>query len=63
MGLALLSIVPVTQRDVEVAWATYRTLILAEADDPSLQEDLTHQEAIRGAQERFARLYDEWSRQ
>lgn len=61
MGLALISIAP-TQRDVEIAWATLRALILAEADDTALQDDLAHQQAIRRAQERFAWLYDEWSR-
>lgn len=50
-----------TQTDVEIAWATYRTLILAEVDDPSLQEDETHQGAIRIAKDRFTRLYDEWA--
>lgn len=60
MGLALLKH-EVTQRDVEIAWATYRALILVEVDDPALKSDLTHQEAIDRAQERFARLYDEWS--
>jgi hypothetical protein len=61
MGLALLSIAP-TERDVEIAWATYRALILAEADDPELLDDLPHQQAVKRARERFAWLYDEWSR-
>lgn len=63
MGLALISSIAPTQRDVEVAWATYRALILAEADDPRLQDDMAHQNAVVKAQERFARLYDDWSRQ
>jgi hypothetical protein len=62
MGLALLQ-TAVTEREVEIAWATYRALLLAEVDDPQLRSDLAHQSAIDRAQERFARLYDEWSRQ
>lgn len=61
MGLALLQIAPVTQSDVEVAWATYRALILTEVDDPALQEDETHQLAISTAKLRFERMFDAWS--
>jgi hypothetical protein len=50
-----------TQTDVEIAWATYRTLIIAEVDDPVLQDDETHQGAIRLAKDRFTRLFDEWA--
>ena len=62
MGLALLKS-GVSQSDVEVAWATYRALILAECDDPALQEDAPHQLAIQRAKVTFERLYDEWSQQ
>lgn len=62
MGLALLKS-SVTQSDVEVAWATYRALILAECDDPALQKDATHQLAITRSKATFERLYDDWSRQ
>lgn len=61
MGLALLKS-GVSQSDVEVAWMTYRALILAEADDPDLQSDYAHQTAILRANTSFKRLYDEWSR-
>lgn len=57
-----LHIVPVTKMDVELAWATFRALVVAEVDDPSLLDDETHQEALRLAKHRFQRLYDEWSR-
>jgi hypothetical protein len=60
MGLALLKS-EVSQSDVEVAWATYRAVILAEVDDPSLQDDATHQLAISRAKARFQLLFDDWS--
>lgn len=53
----------VTQQDVELAWATYRALIVAEVDDPKLLEDETHQRALTIAKQRFQRMYDDWSRQ
>lgn len=62
MSLALLHH-RVTQSDVEVAWATYRALILAEVDDPRLQSDAAHQLAISRSRATFGRLYDEWDGQ
>lgn len=62
MGLALLKCA-VTQSDVEVAWATYRALILAGVDDSKLRDDAAHQLAISRTRVRFERLYDEWARQ
>jgi hypothetical protein len=56
-----LAVVPVTYADVEVAWATYRALILAEVDDQELATDLTHQRAVVLAKERFQRAFDELS--
>lgn len=53
----------VTQRDVEVAWATHRALLLAKVDDPKLANDIAHQEATAEARDRFLRLFDEWSKQ
>jgi len=61
MGLALLKS-EVSQSDVEVAWATYRALVLAEVDDPALLEDAAHQLALSRARNTFERLYDDWSR-
>jgi hypothetical protein len=61
MGLALLKS-GVSQSDVEVAWATYRALILAEADDPALREDVTHQLAITRAKGNLERLFGDWCR-
>jgi hypothetical protein len=61
MAVVQLALSRPTQADVEIAWATYRTLIIAEVDDPALQEDETHQGAIRLAKARFTRLYDEWA--
>jgi hypothetical protein len=49
-----------TQRDVEIAWATYRALILAEVDDPKLANDLAHQEAITKALDRYQQLFADW---
>jgi hypothetical protein len=54
---------PVTTTDVEVAWATYRALILAECDDPKLQEDYNHQLAVSLAKQKFERLYVDWTHQ
>lgn len=51
----------VSQSDVEVAWATYRALIIAEADDPKLQDDPAHQLAILRSKAQFERLFDDWS--
>jgi hypothetical protein len=62
MTLLHLAIKPPTQMDVELAWATYRALIIAEVDDPKLASDETHQRATDIAKDRFKRLYDEWSR-
>lgn len=53
----------VCKLDVELAWATYRALIIAEVDDPKLQDDETHQQAIGLALCRFQNLYREWSAQ
>jgi hypothetical protein len=53
----------VTRTDVEVAWATYRALILAECDDPKLQEDANHQLAIARSKQTFERLYVDWTHQ
>jgi hypothetical protein len=53
----------VTRTDVEVAWATYRALILAECDDPKLQEDSNHQLAIARSKQTFERLYVDWTHQ
>lgn len=60
MGLALLKR-EVSRSDVEIAWATYRALIIAECDDPALQGDAAHQLATTLAKARFDRLYDDWS--
>jgi hypothetical protein len=60
--LAIIERFPISERDVEIAWATYRALLLAEVNDPCLQQDLAHLDAVDRAQESFARLYDEWSR-
>jgi hypothetical protein len=60
MGLAILKS-SASQRDVEVAWMTYRALILAECDDTSLQSDGAHQFAISNALRTYRRLYDDWS--
>jgi hypothetical protein len=54
---------PATSRDdVLRAWATYRALQLAEVDDPTLANDLQHQQAKAEANERHHRLYSEWCR-
>jgi hypothetical protein len=50
----------VTKADVERAWAAYRALQLAEVDDPSLANDLPHQQAKQEAHERHCRLFREW---
>lgn len=63
MGSLLAFTHEVSRSDVEVAWATYRALILAEVDDPSLQDDLTHQLAIAQARATHARLYNQWCHQ
>jgi hypothetical protein len=63
MTAALLRLLPpLSQQDVEVAWATLRALTLAEVDDPDLLNDDAHQQALELAKDRFHRLYDEWSR-
>ena len=59
MGLALLKS-GVSQSDVEVAWATYRALTIAEHDEPYLRRNAAHQLAKSAAQARFLRFYDEW---
>jgi hypothetical protein len=51
-----------TQNEVELAWATYRALIIAEVDDKSLLDDEIHQRALTIAKDRFQRLYEDWSR-
>jgi hypothetical protein len=50
----------VCKQDVELAWATYRSLIIAEADDPKRQDDEAHQRAILIARNRYQQLYREW---
>jgi hypothetical protein len=49
-----------TKAEVELAWVTYQALLLAEVDDPALQESLDHQRQIAVARFRFQSLYDEW---
>lgn len=53
----------VTQTEVDLAWATYRALIIAEVDDKSLLADETHQRALTIAKDRFQQIYEDWSRQ
>ena len=60
MALALLKS-GTSRSDVEVAWATYRALIIAECDDPRLQEDPQHQLATSLAKHKFERLYLDWT--
>jgi hypothetical protein len=59
MGLALLKS-EVSQSDVEVAWATYHALSIAEHDDTRLLDNAAHRLAKTTAQVRFLRLYDAW---
>lgn len=53
----------VSRDDVDVAWATYRALLLAQVDEPRLQDDGAHQLAIVNAKRTFQSKFDEWSRQ
>jgi len=53
----------VNQNDVELAWATYRALLIAEVDSPSLLDDEVHQQALEIARCRFQNLYREWAAQ
>jgi hypothetical protein len=53
----------VSRQQVDIAWATYKAMRLAEVDDPSLANDLAHQQATEEAFEKYRRLFDEWSRQ
>ena len=53
----------VTQDDVELAWATYRALLIAEVDSPALLDDEVHQRALEIAKRRFQNLYREWAAQ
>jgi hypothetical protein len=62
MNVAQLALAPVTQTDVEIAWMTYRALVLAEVDDRTLLNDEAHQQAQSLAYERYSRLFDEWCR-
>ena len=50
----------VSQCDVEVAWATFHALSIAEHDDRRLLDNAAHQLAKSTAQTRFLRLYDAW---
>jgi hypothetical protein len=59
---AQLALNPTTQRDVEVAWATYRALCIAEHDDVRLHKNAAHQVALSTAQTRFMNLFDDWIR-
>lgn len=60
MALALFKS-EVSRTDVEVAWATLRALRLAAAEDRSLENDAAHQLAIATAQQRFERIYSDWT--
>lgn len=62
---ALLRLAPrrVTQDEVLRAWDVYRSMILAEVNDPALLDDLTHQQARAEAFEKYQRLYTEWDAQ
>lgn len=51
---------PVTRDEVGLAWATLRALVLAEANDPKLADDLSHQAAVAKARANFHKLYAEW---
>lgn len=62
-AVAQLNAVPVTQQDVEAAWATLRALVLIEVEDHELTGDLAHQQALEQARERFSRLFDAWWQQ
>jgi hypothetical protein len=53
----------VTQDDVELAWATYRALLITEVDSPILLADEVHQRALEIAKRRFQNLYREWAAQ
>lgn len=53
----------ISQDEVQLAWSIYRTLLLAEVEDPKLQESVQHQQDICLARFRFQSMYDEWSRQ
>jgi hypothetical protein len=59
MGLALLKS-EVSQCDVEVAWATYHALMLAEINDPAIKDNTAHKLALSGARVRFERFFNEW---
>jgi hypothetical protein len=50
-----------TKAEVELAWLNYQALVLAECDDPALQEDMDHQRQVAVARFRFQRIYDEWA--
>jgi hypothetical protein len=59
MGLALLK-GEVSQSDVEVAWATYHALLMAEINDKALHDNAAHQLACSSARMRFQRFFNEW---
>ena len=52
--------VPVTQRDVEAAWATLRALVLVEREEGEHVDQSAHEQAVEQARERFGRLFDAW---
>jgi hypothetical protein len=51
----------VTKDDVELAFATYRALLIAEVDSPILLDDDVHQRALGIAKRRFQNVYREWA--
>ena len=50
----------VARSDVELAWANYRALMLAEVDDPRLLDSAEHQQQIAVARFKYQSLYAEW---
>jgi len=50
----------VTKDDIDLAWETFRSLLIAEADNPLLADDSVHQQAQEIAKHRFLNLYREW---
>lgn len=47
---------------VELAWATHRAFVRAEAADPALLDDPAHVKARDRAKAEFERLFAEWSK-
>jgi hypothetical protein len=60
---ALAQTIRASQDEVQLAWSIYRTLLIAEADDPHLQDSPDHQRSIAVARFRFQTMYDDWAAQ